>query len=467
MTALEMRRLIRAKQISPVEVAEHALRRAEQTQDSLNAFVTITRELALEAARKAESAIMSGQEGGLLAGLPLSIKDLTAVKGVRFTSGSRTLADFVAPLDSPASERVKAHGAAIIGKTTTTEFGCKVSSDSPLTGQTRNPWNLDKTTGGSSAGAGASVAAGITPFALGTDGGGSIRIPASLCGLFGIKAQFGRVPVFPTSATPTLAHVGPMARNVRDAALLLTAVSGFDGRDPASVAAEVPDYLGACECPPRGLRIAWSPTLGYARPTQEVFEITEAAARVFEQLGCKVELVEKVFDDPIELWMGEFYAGVGTRLKKTMSEQREILDPAVAAVLDKALDRPIDEYYRRVFARYDFREKVRQFFEKFDLLITPTLPVAAFDVGRDVPPEFEDANIISWVEYTYPINLCGFPAASIPCGFTSAGLPVGLQIVGKALRETDIFSAAAAFEQAQPWARRRPEFEKPAGPHRI
>jgi aspartyl-tRNA(Asn)/glutamyl-tRNA(Gln) amidotransferase subunit A len=458
MTAVEMRRLIRTKQISPVEVARRALRRAEETQDSLNAFVTITPDLALDAARKAESAILSGEDAGLLTGLPLSIKDLTAVKGVRFTSGSRTLSDFVSPLDSPASERVKAHGAAIIGKTTTTEFGCKGSSDSPLTGQTRNPWNLGKTTGGSSAGAGASVAAGITPFALGTDGGGSIRIPSSLCGLFGIKAQFGRVPVFPTSATPTLAHVGPMARTVRDAALLLTAVSGFDARDPASVAAEVPDYLGACDRSPTGLRIAWSPTLGYARPTPEVAEIAEAAARVFEQLGCSVELVEKVFDDPIDLWMAEFYAGVGTRLKKTLSEQREILDPAVAAVLDKALDQSIDEYYHRVFARYEFREKMRLFFEKFDLLITPTLPVAAFDVGHDVPPELEGANIVSWVAYTYPINLCGLPAASVPCGFTRANLPVGLHIVGKALGETDIFSAAAAFEQARPWVHRKPEF---------
>jgi Asp-tRNA(Asn)/Glu-tRNA(Gln) amidotransferase A subunit family amidase len=238
LTALDLCRLIRTRQASPVEIVESALARLEVLQPVLNAFVTVTADLALDAARAAEAAVMSGQDGGLLAGLPLSIKDLTAVKGVRFTSGSRTLADFISPHDSPVSERVKAHGAAIVGKTTTTEFGCKASSNSPLTGATRNPWNLDKTTGGSSAGAGASVAAGITPFALGTDGGGSIRIPSSFCGLLGIKAQFGRVPVFPAAATPTLAHVGPMARTVRDAALLLTAISGFDARDPASVAAE-------------------------------------------------------------------------------------------------------------------------------------------------------------------------------------------------------------------------------------
>jgi aspartyl-tRNA(Asn)/glutamyl-tRNA(Gln) amidotransferase subunit A len=459
MTATQMLRLLRSKQVSPVEVAKSTLSFIEDTQDTLNAFVTVTPELALESARKAEQAIMKGEDKGLLTGLPLSIKDLTAVKGVRFTSGSRTQADFIAPVDSPASERVKAHGAVIVGKTTTTEFGCKGSSDSPLTGETRNPWDLTRTTGGSSAGAGASVAAGITPFALGTDGGGSIRIPASLCGLFGIKAQFGRVPVFPTAATPTLAHVGPMARTVRDAALLLTAISGFDARDSASVSAEVPDYLAACDRSPKGLRIAWSPTLGYAKPNSEVATLAEAGARVFEQLGCSIELVEHVFDDPIDLWMAEFYAGVGTRLQKTLREKREIIDPPVANVLEKALDQRIEEYYGRVFARYDFREKVRQFFEKFDLLMTPTTPVAAFELGLDVPPELDGANIVSWVAYTYPVNLCGLPAASVPCGFTQKGLPVGLHIVGRALAETDILCAAAAFEVARPWADKKPPFQ--------
>ncbi len=461
MTALDLRRLIRAKQVSPVAIVESTLRRLEALQPLLNSFVTVTADLALDAARAAETAVMAGKDDGLLAGLPLSIKDLTAVKGVRFTSGSRTLADFIAPHDSPASERVKAQGAAIVGKTTTTEFGCKASSDSPLTGVTRNPWNLDKTTGGSSAGAGASVAAGITPFALGTDGGGSIRIPSSFCGLFGIKAQFGRVPVYPAAATPTLAHVGPMARTVRDAALLLTAISGYDARDPASVAAELPDFLGACEQSPKGMRIAWSPTLGYARPLPEVVEIAGKAARVFETLGCTVELVEKVFDDPMELWMAEFYAGVGTKLKKPLTEHRDIIDPAVAAVLENALDQTIEEYYRRVFARYEFREQVRRFFERFDLLMTPTLPTPAFDLGRDVPVELEGENIVAWVAYTYPVNLCGLPAASVPCGFTRNGLPVGLQIVSKALREIDILRAAAAFEAAWLWADRKPPLALP------
>jgi aspartyl-tRNA(Asn)/glutamyl-tRNA(Gln) amidotransferase subunit A len=456
MTALDLRRLIRSKQVSPVAVVESTLRRVERLQPVLNPYVTVTADLALEAARAAEHAIMKGEEGGILCGLPLSIKDLTAVKGVRFTSGSKTLADFVAPLDSPASERSKAQGACLVGKSTTTEFGCKGSSDSPLTGYTRNPWNLDRTAGGSSSGAGASVAAGITPFALGTDGGGSIRIPSSFCGLFGIKAQFARVPIFPASATPTLGHVGPLARSVRDAALLLSAIAGYDGRDPYSVAEPLPNFMAACDKPPKGLRIAWSPTLGYAKPTPEVLELTSNAVRVFEELGCTVERVEKVFDDPVDIWMAEFYAGVGTRLKKPLAEHREIIDPAVVEVLQTALDQTIDEYYGRVFARYEFREKLRVFFESYDLLMTPTTPTPAFDIDRNVPRELDGANIVAWVAYTYFVNLCGMPAASIPCGFTKNKLPVGLHVVSRALRETDIFSAAAAFEVARPWAHVKP-----------
>jgi aspartyl-tRNA(Asn)/glutamyl-tRNA(Gln) amidotransferase subunit A len=456
MPALELRTLIRDKSVSPVEVVKSTLAHIEAVQPTLNPFVTITADLALDAARKVETAIMSNVEVGPLAGLPVSIKDLTAVKGVRWTSGSRTAEYFIAPVDSPVSERVQGAGACLVGKTTTTEFGCKPSSDSPLTGITRNPWNLSKTTGGSSAGAAASVAAGVTPFALGTDGGGSIRIPSSFCGLFGVKAHFGRVPLYPAPATPTLAHVGPMARTVRDAALLLAAVSGFDERDPAAVAAPVPDYLAACEESPRGLRVAWSPTLGYGKPVPEILEATTRAARAFEELGCHVELVENVFDNPIDVWIAEFYAGVGTRLKVPLAERREIIDPTVVDLLRAALDQTIDGYYSRVFQRYEFRDRVRRFFESFDLLLTPTTPTPAFDIGRELPEEFEGTNIVSWVAYTYPFNLCGNPAASIPCGFTKAGLPIGLQLVARGMHEIDIFRAAAAFEAARPWVGRKP-----------
>jgi Asp-tRNA(Asn)/Glu-tRNA(Gln) amidotransferase A subunit family amidase len=291
---------------------------------------------------------------------------------------------------------------------------------------------------------------------LGTDGGGSIREPSALTGLFGIKAQFARVPVFPEAATPTLAHVGVMARTVRDAALLLATIAGPDTRDPFSVAESAPDFFGACDRAVKGLRIAWSPSLGYAEPAREVLEITHQAVVVFESLGCHVDLVEKVIDDPIDLWTSEFYAGIGTRLKKQYRETPQLLDPALVAVIRQALDQPLDVYYANVFKRYAFRETMRRFFEKYDLLLTPQTPIPAFDVAIDVPREFPTRNICSWQYYTYPFNLTGQPAASVPAGFTADGLPVGLQIVARINREIDIFAAAAAFEQARPWAHRQP-----------
>ncbi|MDP9455530.1 MAG: amidase family protein [Actinomycetota bacterium] len=456
-TALELRSAIAGKELSAVEVVGEAIERMEALEPTLNAFVTPTPEMALEAAREADEKLARGEEPGPLHGLPISVKDLINVGGVRTTFGSRLMAENVAGADAPSVERVRAAGACVVGKTTTTEFGCKGGGgDSPLTGVTRNAWDTMKTTGGSSAGAATSVAGGVTPLALGTDGGGSIRIPASFCGVFGMKAHFGRVPVFPTSATPTLAHVAPMARTVRDSALLLGVVSGFDPRDPASVAAPVPDFLAACDAPVEGMRIAWSPTLGYASPSREVREITEGAARAFEALGCSVELVEEVMDDPAGLWKAEFFASAGTRLKDALRDSCDLLDPAVAEVLEGALEQTIDDYYSKVFARYELRERVRRFFEGYDLLLTPTLPVAPFGAGQNVPEELPDRSIVDWVYYTYPFNLTGNPAASIPCGFTSEGLPVGLQLVTGGHRETDLLRAAAAFEAARPWAHLKP-----------
>ena len=456
-SAVELRELVLAKEVSPVELLDHSLARLGAVEPKLNSFVTVTEDVARAAARAAEKAVMDGDPPGLLHGLPISVKDLIAMDGVRCTFGSKSAADNVAALDAPAVERVRRAGAVIVGKTTTSEFGCKAVGDSPLTGITRNPWNLSKTPGGSSAGAAASVSAGVTPFALGTDGGGSVRIPGSLTGLFAIKPQFARVAIFPESAAPTLSHVGPMTRTVRDAALLLTAIAGFDRRDPFAVAAPVPDFLAACDRPVEGMRIAWSPTLGYADPMAEVVELCERAVRTFEDLGCEVEVVDKVMErDPVDMWMSEFYASIGTRLNPVLSAQPEILDPAVAEMLSGALDQKIEEYWTQVFNRYRFREDVRLFMEQYDLLVSPVLPVPAIDVGLDVPPGMPDANVVSWVRYTYPFNLTGQPGATLPVGFTDDGLPVGLQLVSKSHREADIFRLSAAFEAARPWVDREP-----------
>ncbi|HEY0291302.1 MAG TPA: amidase family protein [Hansschlegelia sp.] len=451
MGARELARLVAAKAVSPVEVTRRALDRAASTQGALNAFFVILEEEAMAAARTAERVVMRGDALGPLHGLPFSAKDLMAVKGVAYASGSRAMADNVAEVDAPAVERAKAAGAILIGKTTTSEFGCKPVGDSPLTGVTRHPWDLSKTPGGSSAGAAASVAAGITPFALGTDGGGSIRIPCSLCGLSGLKGQFGRVPVWPTSATPTLAHVGPIARSIEDAALLFSAIAGYDARDPFSVAGPAPDVLDALARGVEGMRVAWSPTLGYARPDPEVVAVAAAAAARLEAAGAIVEEVETVFDsDPEDLWIAEFYAGVGTRLRSVVESRRDLLDPAVAEVLEAALAQEMRAYYETVFRRYALRDAARRFFERYDLLLSPTLPLSSLPVGVDVPAALSDRTLVSWVFYTYPFNLTGQPAASVRAGLTDDGMPAGLQIVGRALGEADVVAAAAEIERGRP-----------------
>jgi aspartyl-tRNA(Asn)/glutamyl-tRNA(Gln) amidotransferase subunit A len=450
LTARELRQLFARRQLSPVEVTRRTLEQADATQSTLNAFFVLLPDQALAQARRAEQAIMRGEPLRPLHGVPFSVKDLIAVGGVRYAFGSRTMADNVAPVDAPAVERAKAAGAILIGKTTTSEFGCKAVGDSPLTGITRNPWNLEKTPGGSSAGAAASVAAGITPFALGTDGGGSIRIPCCLTGLAGIKGQFGRVPVWPHAANPTLAHVGPIARNIADAALLLMAIAGYDMRDPHAVAGPVPDLIAACAADVRGLRIAYSPTLGYAPAEPEVLRVVEGAVRCFDELGCKVETVETVFErDPVDLWTAEFYAGVATRLRSFVETRRELLDPAVADMLQAALRQDLRDYYAKVFERYALREKMRLFFERYDLLLSPVLPVTSVDVGKDVPDALSDRDPVSWVYYTYPFNLTGQPAATVCAGLAADGMPVGLQIVGRTLGDDAVVAAAAAFERSQ------------------
>lgn len=451
MTALELRRLVATRAVSPVELTARALSLAESSQATLNAFCHLMPDEARAAAQRSEEAVMRGGVLGLLHGLPVSVKDLIAVAGAPYASGSRAMAGNIAAADAPSVERLRAAGAIIIGKTTTSEFGAKPVGDSPLTGITRHPWNLEKTPGGSSAGAAASVAAGITPFAVGTDGGGSLRIPASLTGLVGLKAQFGRVPVWPTSATPTLAHVGSLARNVVDAALLTTAISGHDPRDPFAVAGPVPDLLGAAQASVAGLRVAWSATLGYARPDPEVAAIARTAALALADQGAVVEEIDTVFEtDPADLWTAEFYAGIGTRLRGILETRRDLLDPAVADVLDAALAQEMRGYYETVFARYALRDRMVRFFADHDVLLSPTLPISSLEAGRNIPEGLGDRSLVSWAFYTYPFNLTGQPAASVCAGLAADGMPVGLQIVGSTLGEADVVRTAAAIERTQP-----------------
>ena len=445
-TVAELSQGLDARVFTPEDLLEDMIKRLDVWEPVLNSFACLD----LKGARRDAEAATARQKAGArlssLDGIPTSIKDLIAQKGLPQRFGSKTTRETPMAEDAPSVARLRAAGAVLLGKSTTSEFGCKGVGDSPLTGITRNPWNTDLTPGGSSAGAAAMVAAGLVPYALGTDGGGSVRIPASLTGLFGMKAQFARVPVYPTSATPTLAHVGPLARSVADAADVLRVISGFDRRDPFSVAGALSDETDAM--PEKPLRIAYAPTLGYAKPNPDVAKLVAIAASDIAALGHDVIEVAHVMDDPLDLWMSEFYAGAGTRLQATIQDAPELIDPAVLDMLRPALSQNMQDYYIKVFERYALRDKMRQFFEDYDLLISPTLPSAAFGVGLNAPPRWKEQNPIGWVAYTYPFNLTGQPAASVPVGFSDSGLPVGMQIVGPSHGEAAVLSLSAQYQTA-------------------
>jgi aspartyl-tRNA(Asn)/glutamyl-tRNA(Gln) amidotransferase subunit A len=460
--ATELAALIRARKLSPVELTEALLDRIDRLNPRLNAFGTVTSDVARQGAKIAEAAVMHGEPLGPLCGVPLSIKDVFFTRGIVTSAGSRIFAEFVPEEDAIAVERLKAAGAVILGKTTTPEFGHKSLAESPLFGATRNPWHQDMTPGGSSAGAGAAVAAGLGPVALGSDGGGSIRIPAAFCGVYGFKPSFGRIPSGPGfPGWETFTVPGPMARTVRDAALMLDVLAGPDDRDRHSLSAAPGSYRAACEESIEGWSVGWSPDLGYARVEPEVARITEEAAAVFETLGCRVETVATGWENPEEIFAtmaaAEMYAAWGDRLP----EWRDRMDRTLVRYLERGVGVTIGEYLRAVRRRREFWAEVQGFLARFDLLLTPTVPVPPFAGDGFWPREIagEKVSPLGWMAFTYPFNLTGQPAAAIPAGFTPDGLPVGLQIVGRRHADRAVLAASAAFEAARPWADRRPVLE--------
>ncbi len=461
--ATELAALIRHKALSPVELTEAILARIEQLNGWLGAYCTVTAEQARVDARAAEDAVMREDILGPLHGIPISVKDLTYTKGVRTTRGSRLWADYVPDEDAPVVERIKAAGAIILGKTNTPEVGWKGDSDNPLFGPTYTPWDTTRTltAGGSSGGAGAAVAAGLGPLALGTDGAGSIRIPASFCGIVGLKQQLWRVPTYPASTVETVAHTGPMARTVRDAALLLNVIAGPDERDRLSLPAIDTDWLVACEGGLVGLRVAWSPDLGYAAVDPEVAEITARAAQRFaDDLGCILEEANPGFADPGRAGRIIFYGGVAANFVDLPPERRALLDPnLLRAIAEEADGLTAIDYIKANSTRQAVWESLRRFFGSYDLLLTPTIAVPPFQAGTEGPPEVNGRAVerLGWTPFSYPFNLSGNPAITIPAGFTAAGLPVGLQIVGRRFDEATVLRAAACFESIQPWAHLRPE----------
>jgi len=456
--ATELIPLIRGRKLSPVELTDAVLARIAALDPKLNSFCTLTADLARAAARRAEDALMKGGALGPLHGVPFSIKDLALTAGIRTMSGSPIFEHRVPATDAPFVRRLKGAGGVMLGKTTTPEFGWKALGDSPVTGITRNPWNTGMTSGGSSAGAGVAAAAGFGPLHQGSDGAGSIRIPSAFCGIFGHKPSYGRVPMWPASNTDSASHTGPMTRTVADAALMLSVMAGPDLSDRTALDAPPADYVARLDDGVKGLRIAWSLDLGSLRVDPDVAAVAREAARAFEGAGAVVEEVTPAFADTREMIRCMWNVHEAGNFGEYLAEFRDRMDPGLVAAIEDGRRYSGAEYVAMRGRKLAYWDSVRPLFETYDLLLSPTVSVAAFDVGRLNPKGWPDHpwDWFDWASFSYPFNFTGQPAATVPAGFTPGGLPVGLQIVGRPWADLTVLQASRAFEQARPWAWKRP-----------
>jgi aspartyl-tRNA(Asn)/glutamyl-tRNA(Gln) amidotransferase subunit A len=451
LSAADIIALYRSREISPVEVLAVALDRIDRLNPIYNAFVMIDREGALVAARASEERWRRGETNGLVDGLPVTVKDLVTVKGMPTRRGSRTTNLTPSDEDGPPVARMRQHGAVLLGKTTTSEFGWKAVTDSPLTGVTRNPWDPRLTSGGSSGGAGVAAALGLGLLHLGTDGGGSIRIPASFCGVFGFKPTFGIISVHPHSPALSLWHQGPLTRTVSDAALMLTAMSGPDIRDWHAAPELNINYLNQLSGRLDGLQIAYSRTLGYAKADPEIISLVDKAVKELVDLGADVEEVELTLGDPIEIMKPLWSVALALGVAPLTKEERALLDPPLLDLAEPGFHLSALEYRRFEQARENFGRRMAMLHAKYDLLITPQLAIAAFTAGHEVPPASQMKRWWEWSPFTYPFNLTQQPAAAVPCGFTTSGLPVSMQIVGAKFSDALALRAAYAYETAHPF----------------
>jgi Asp-tRNA(Asn)/Glu-tRNA(Gln) amidotransferase A subunit family amidase len=464
LSAVELRAAYQRGELSPVEAVDDVLARMEVVEPTINAFATATADLAREAARRAERAFRDdARSAPPLAGIPLGIKDLIETAGIRTTFGSHAYAANVPTVDAPVAARVRGAGAAVLGKTTTPEFGWKCPTDSPLLGITRNPWAPDRTPGGSSGGSAAAVACGVGPLALGTDGGGSIRQPASFCGVVGLKPSFGRVPCTPPSGTiDTFNATGVLARTTRDAALLLDVIAGDDERDWFSLPAPAARYAKLVDAGVAGLRVAWNGDLGYAAVVPEVEAIARAAALRFEELGCTVEAACDLWPDPAPWFDVLCMRMMGVGLTAYVEQWRDRVDPGLVEHVARSRGITAEAIADAAQARLQLQRRARKLFETYDLLLTPTMAVPPFAVGLHSPPSIEGTAVegMQWTPFTFPFNATGHPAASVPAGWTRDGLPVGLQIVAGFRRDDLVLRACQAFEDAAPWGSHWPTPER-------
>jgi len=452
MTAEELSAAYESRELSPVEATEALLGRIEALDSGINCFCHLDPQASLKQAEDSQARWMEGAPLSPLDGVAVAIKDLLLTKGWPTRRGSLTV-DAKGPwdVDAPSVARLKEAGAVLIGKTTTPEFGWKGSTDSPLSGLTRNPWNKNKTPGGSSGGSSAALAARFAPLALGTDGGGSIRIPASFAGCYGIKPSFGRVPAYPLSPFGTVAHVGPMSRTVRDAAMLLNVISKPDARDWFGLPHEPTDYAAGLEESMRGKRIAFSPRMGWVeKVVPEVEALVAAAARRFETLGAHVEMVDPPGRDSGKTFRTLWWAGAGFLLGDLPDDKKTQLDPGLRHMAEEGAAIALKDYLAANAARGAYGSAMRQFMEHFDYILTPSVATPAFDVGMISPLGDDGRAWMQWTPFSFPFNLTQQPAASINCGFTKDGLPVGLQIVGRMFDDAGVLAASAAYEAADP-----------------
>jgi aspartyl-tRNA(Asn)/glutamyl-tRNA(Gln) amidotransferase subunit A len=442
----------RRKTLSPVEVTRAVLDRIAALQPSLNAFLLVDEESALAAARASESRWQKGAPQGLVDGIPTSVKDVMIAKGWPTLRGSRTVErDQAWNEDSPMVARLREHGAVLLGKTTTPEFGWKAIGDSPLTGISRNPWNNDRTPGGSSAGAAIAAATGMGPLHLGSDGGGSIRIPSSFCGVFGIKPTYGLVASSPPSPFAAVSHTGPMTRTVDDAALMLSVIAAWDPRDPYALPPAKRDYRGGLDGGVKGLRMAYSPTLGYAKVDAEVAGLVDAAVRTLEAQGAVVERADPGFGSPRDAFWTLWSAGCAKVAAGLGAADRLLLDAGLQVAAERGARLSAVDLMTAEGERALLVQKTNSFLTRYDLLLTPTVAVPALPVGQDLNDPKVEEIWIDWTPFSYPFNMSRQPAANIPCGFTAGGLPVGLQAVAALDRDALVLRVARAYEAAQPF----------------
>jgi aspartyl-tRNA(Asn)/glutamyl-tRNA(Gln) amidotransferase subunit A len=457
--ATELASAIRAKKLSSVEITSTVLDRIKALEPKLNGFAHLAADEALDAAAKADAALAKGASPGPLHGIPVSIKDLEPVRGMPFEGGTYLRKGDIAPADNVVVARLREAGAIILGKTTTPEFGWKGVSQSPLTGITHNPWKLGFNAGASSSGAGVGAAAGYGPLHQGSDGAGSIRMPAHFCGVFGLKPTYGRVPQSPMAPSDYTVHLGPLTRTVADAALMLKVMAGVHPDDQSSLEAPPADYPGLLASRPRAPRIAFSPDLGHARVDPEVAELVRKAVTAFEtDLGCRVEQVKTPWGPKGPELVRFFWPAHYQRHADRIPELGDKMDPGFIACIEAGSHITMSDYQKKRLVKYAYCAEIHHFFEDWDFLLTPAVSVAAFPAEKLQPAHWPQHSWdwMSWAEFSYPFNMSQNPAASIPCGFTAEGLPVGLQIVGRRFDDLGVLQMSAAFEAARPWASRRP-----------